>query len=120
MGKRGLFLILLFVLVLLPIVNAQFGFLSEGYIDVGGFYKEYYQIIDFFLYFLLFGFLAQKVFAPKFGKSSTLISVVMGIGLSLGLVSWESSQGEPFYITLFGKYASKLIPKIHNMLLDDS
>ena len=84
--KKNLFLI--WVLLLVNIVNAQF--LDFTISNPYNFYLENALLIDFLLYALLFVLVGKKVLEDHFGDH---VSLAMGFILALGLTIFEAKNG---------------------------
>lgn len=94
MRKRGMFLLLIILLIAIPSVFA----LDLGLRELGYNYSLNYQLVDFFIYLLIFGFIFRKSLERRFGQTSGIMAVAFGIGFSLSLIYWENSIGQSFFM----------------------
>ena len=101
MGNKKWWFLLVFILFI-PIVYAQY-YPWDGYgsgfggdPDIFYIYSEYYLIIDFLLYFMIFLNVIKSVFTKQefYGKSEgNLVSLALALFLSFGMVRWEAERG---------------------------
>lgn len=104
--KKGLWLIFLGFLLLAFSVKAASYYGGGGWFDYLGYYslqdlyEENYAWFDFFIYLLIFGGLAYSIYNRQFpGSGGNAISIGLGLGLSFGLVMWETAVlGESLFI----------------------
>ncbi len=107
--KKGGLLVVLTLLLLLPSVFAQ-AVTSQGYNFISDFYVNFNGIVDFILYFLIFGGAARLAFERKDARdkrAGKILQVAVSLVLSFSLVLWEAQTG--FNLLSVGPYALGLL-----------
>lgn len=81
------------LILLIPVVYAYE--LPFNLTDFANMYYSYAEVVDFFIFFVIFASISKLVFEKRFGEGPASKGLWIGIGfaLSLALVLFEKTQG---------------------------
>ena len=101
MVNKKWWIVLVLSILIIPVVSAQYypwsGSCGYGYGggDLFYLYEDYYQLIDFLVFFAIFLAVTKSVFEKEnnFKSQGNLLSVALSLFLAFTLIRWEVENG---------------------------